>query len=181
MTFGLQVQPSFALNFLLLQIKKELIQHVSLSLSLFFSPYWPKGKKEKKILTSFGCIWTRLQIFTKINSFMGEECTLVKRENALWSQQGIACLTQRFTASSLEQTSSVPLPSKQHLLSHRGLPGSNTVLRRDVGMAGATALFSSPSSCYAPVVFCSDWKFRATVAVIEIWLCTALSTVSVLA
>lgn len=159
-----------------MQIKKELIQHVS-----FFSPYQPREKKKKKFLTSFGCIWARLQSFTKINSFSGEECTLVKRENTLWSQQETACLMQRFTASSLEQTSGVPLPSMQLLLSHWGLPGSNTVLRRDVGMTGAIALFSSPSSCYAPVVFCSDWKFHVTVAVTEIWVCTAPSTVLVLA
>jgi len=50
----------------------------------------------------------------------------------------------------------VPLPSKQQLLSHRGLPGSNAVLRRDSRMARATALFSSPSSCYASVVIRSD-------------------------
>lgn len=37
-----------------------------------------------------------------------------------------------------------------------GLPGSNAILHRDVGMAGATALFSPPSSCYAPLVLCSD-------------------------
>lgn len=48
MTFGLEVQPSFALNILLLQIKKELIQHVSLSLSLLSLS--TKGEKEKKNL-----------------------------------------------------------------------------------------------------------------------------------
>lgn len=149
MTFGLEVQPSFALNILLLQIKKELIQHVSLSLSCsLFLSLSTKREKKKNILTSFGCIWATLQSFTKINSFKGEECTLVKRENALWSQQGTACFTQRFTASCLEQTSSVPLHSEEPLPFEWGCLAAMGLLKgRQDSRSQCFLLFSFPLLC----------------------------------